>query len=109
MPGFELRMHLVQLYGITSITGVTTVLLSHDTWVAGTGSMPAWMSLLHGSMASSDAPLYARLFLVKAVLHVEARHTARMAATGEQDQVRQTQTNIPLTTPNTCLPQRTLN
>lgn len=46
--------------------------------------MPAWMSLLHGSMASQDTPQYARLFLVKAVLHVEARHTARMAAAGEQ-------------------------
>lgn len=49
--------------------------------------MPAWMSLLHGCMASQDTPQYARLFLMKAVLHVEARHTARMAAAGEQEQV----------------------
>ena len=49
--------------------------------------MPAWMSLLHASMASRDTPQYARLFLVKAVLHVEARHTARMAAAGGQEQV----------------------
>ena len=51
--------------------------------------MPAWMSLLLGSVASPATPQYARLFLVKAVLHVEARHTARMAAAPEQEQVRQ--------------------
>ena len=50
--------------------------------------MPAWMTLLHGSIASDATPLYARLFLVKAVLHVEARHTARMAAAQEPSEVR---------------------
>ena len=54
---------------------------------AGTEAMPSWMSLLHGSVASQDTPQYARLFLVKAVLHVEARHTARLAAAGEHEQV----------------------
>ena len=49
--------------------------------------MPAWMSLLHESIASHASPLYARLFLVKAVLHVEARHTARIAAAAEQTEV----------------------
>lgn len=42
--------------------------------------MPAWMVLLHASVASRVTPQYARLFLVKAVLHVEARHTAHAAA-----------------------------
>ena len=50
--------------------------------------MPAWMTLLHGSIASKATPLYARLFLVKAVLHFEARHTVRMAAAAEQTEVR---------------------
>lgn len=58
-----------------------------DAEPAGMETMPAWMSLLHGSVASQDTPQYARLFLVKAVLHVEARHAARMAAAGEQEQV----------------------
>ena len=47
--------------------------------------MPAWMALLHASVASRETPQYARLFLVKAVLHVEARHIARAAA--EQSEV----------------------
>ena len=51
--------------------------------------MPAWMSLLLGSVASPATPQCARLFLVKAVLHVEARYTARMAAAAEQEQVEQ--------------------
>ncbi len=55
---------------------------------ARTAAMPAWMSLLHGSIAADATPLYARLFLVKAVLHVGARHTARMAATAEPAEVR---------------------
>lgn len=59
----------------------------HHTLLAGTDTMPAWMSLLHGSVASKDTPQYARLFLVKAVLHVEARHTARADAASQQEQV----------------------
>ena len=55
---------------------------------ADAAAMPAWMSLLHGSIAADATPLYARLFLVKAVLHVEARHTARMAAAAEPAEVR---------------------
>ena len=47
--------------------------------------MPAWMALLHASVTSKETPQYPRLFLVKAVLHVEARHTARAAA--EQSEV----------------------
>lgn len=48
--------------------------------------MPAWMSLLHGSVASCETPLYARQFLVKAVLHVEARHSAHAAAAAASEE-----------------------
>lgn len=37
------------------------------------GGMPQWLSRIHGSLSSASTPLNARLLLVKAVLHFEAR------------------------------------
>ena len=42
--------------------------------------MPAWMASLHAALSLEATPLYARLFLVKAVLHVDRRHSDRKAA-----------------------------
>ena len=39
--------------------------------------MPAWMALLHGAVSDTSVPHYVRLFLTKAVLHVDKRHVAR--------------------------------
>ena len=41
--------------------------------------MPAWMASLHAALCAEATPLYARLFLVKVVLHVDRRHTDRAA------------------------------
>ena len=42
--------------------------------------MPAWMSLLHAAVQDPTVPPYVRLFLLKAVLHVDKRHVARQEA-----------------------------
>jgi hypothetical protein len=42
--------------------------------------MPAWMALLHGAVSDASVPHYVRLFLTKAVLHVDKRHVARIGA-----------------------------
>lgn len=42
--------------------------------------MPAWMALLHGAVSDASVPHYVRLFLTKAVLHVDKRHVARTGA-----------------------------
>lgn len=39
--------------------------------------MPAWMALLHSAVSDTSVPQYIRLFLTKAVLHVDKRHVAR--------------------------------
>ncbi len=41
--------------------------------------MPAWMALLHSAVSDTSVPHYVRLYLTKAVLHVDNRHVARTA------------------------------
>lgn len=48
--------------------------------------MPDWMARMHVGVGSSQVPKIVRLFLVKAVLHVERRHSEREAATQQQAQ-----------------------
>ncbi len=43
-----------------------------------------WMARMHVGVESSQVPKIVRLFLVKAVLHVERRHAEREAATQQQ-------------------------
>ncbi len=42
--------------------------------------MLAWMTLLHSAVSDTSVPHYIRLFLTKAVLHVDKRHVARTEA-----------------------------
>ena len=51
---------------------------------SSTAQMPEWMKRMHAAVDSSQAPQYVRLFLVKAVLHVERRHSDRAAAAQQQ-------------------------
>lgn len=46
----------------------------------GGQGMPAWMALLHSAVSNPSVPPYIRLFLTKAVLHVDKRHVARAEA-----------------------------
>ena len=57
------------------------------------GSMPSWMEHLHRAVASAAGissvdqdpmPRLVRLFLVKAVVHVDRRHTERQQAEAQQ-------------------------
>ena len=57
------------------------------------GSMPSWMEHLHRTMASAAGvngvdqqavPRLVRLFLVKAVVHVDRRHVERQQAEAQQ-------------------------
>ena len=41
------------------------------------GAMPEWMKRMHDAVAGGEVPRYARLFLVKVVLHVDRRHAER--------------------------------
>lgn len=41
------------------------------------GMMPEWMKRMHDAVGSGEVPSYARLFLVKVVLHVDRRHAER--------------------------------
>ena len=45
-----------------------------------------WMARMHVGVESSQVPKIVRLFLVKALLHVERRHSEREAATQQQAQ-----------------------
>ena len=40
--------------------------------------MPAWLDLVLGVLQDEEAPLNCRLFLIKAILHVEARHSVAL-------------------------------
>ncbi|KAK9826371.1 hypothetical protein WJX81_003941, partial [Elliptochloris bilobata] len=42
--------------------------------------MPEWMAHLHRAVQSPEVPRYARLFLIKALLHVDRRHLDRVSA-----------------------------
>ena len=46
--------------------------------------MPEWMKRMHTAVESSQVPKAVRVFLVKAVLHVERRHADRQAAVQQQ-------------------------
>ncbi len=48
--------------------------------------MPEWMKRMHTAVESSQAPRNVRLFLVKAVLHVERRHAEREATVQQHAQ-----------------------
>ena len=54
-----------------------------------------WMIRMHVGVESSQVPKIVRLFLVKAVLHVERRHSEREAATQQQAQ-SQSQVCMPI-------------
>lgn len=60
--------------------------LFHTIHTSSNPQMPKWMKCMHAAVESSLVPRLVRLFLVKAVLHVERRHAESEAA--EQQQVQ---------------------
>lgn len=60
--------------------------LFHTTHTSSNTQMPKWMKCMHAAVESSQVPRLVRLFLVKAVLHVERRHAESEAAGQQQVQ-----------------------
>lgn len=50
------------------------------------GGMPAWQQLVLTALNDSNAPMMARLFLVKAIMHMESRLAAIQAEYQQQQQ-----------------------
>lgn len=52
------------------------------------GSLPSWLQCLTRSLESPTTPRYARIFLVKAILHVELRSEAKAGSSSQGSQTQ---------------------
>ena len=79
----ELDRHTCMLPLVQLLEKAAALFQSAHT-ISSTAPMPEWMRRMHTAVESSSVPKTVRLFLVKAVLHVERRHADRQAAVQQQ-------------------------